>query len=81
MSLVPPNRKSFLDIRLVQECMDNQSKMIAIAFGYFLSCYKPVIFNGWSEPTMVYQQGGVDYTVEQLYNKFIESITNGNKLG
>lgn len=64
MSTIAPKDKAFLDIKLVQECMDAHAKRIAMAFGfYFLGADE-------NDPEM----GGME-EMEKTYNNFIESIT------
>lgn len=73
MSIIAPKDKAFLDIKLVQECMDAQAKRISIAFlDWFRECkwddIGECIIEG-DEITPRY------ITSEQAYDKFIESIT------
>jgi len=70
MSVVPPNRKAFLDIRLVQGCMDAQAKRLSIAFAEWIKD------TNWGEKETWGRYDPPSYpTTEQLYDLFIESIT------
>lgn len=82
--VIAPKDKAFLDIKLVQECMDNQSKMVAIAFGKWLKHLDngTTHYNPYTQETtdsIGFSPSDCFFdnlmTVEELYNKFIESIT------
>lgn len=82
--MIPPKDKAFLDIKLVQECMDAQAKRMGIAFGMWLkhldngtTHYDPYTEQitdsiGFSPSDCFFDN---IMSVEELYNKFIESIT------
>lgn len=72
--MVPPKDKAFLDIKLVQECMDAHAKRIGIAYSMWLQenqhyRYQDGTWINWKT------SGPRTFTDEELYNKFIESIT------
>lgn len=71
MSTIAPKDKAFLDIKLVQECMDAHGGRLAIAFAEWITDNNYVRGTGrWYKSA-----GGPLLTTECLYNKFIESIT------
>lgn len=77
MAVVPPNNKAFLDIKLVQECMDAHAKRIAIAFAEYVSFNEYALYEipyGWVKDG----SNGITLTSQQLYNQFIESININN---
>lgn len=82
--MVPPKDKAFLDIKLVQECMDAHANRIGLAFAEWCAfnymrefrAIDPLLpinereyIQFWTDN----DQG--EYSTEQLFNKFIESIT------
>lgn len=80
--MIPPKDKAFLDIKLVQECMDAHAKRVAIAFDvwkrencitydYDNNAYSKLIFLDVDHTKVRTEQLSIDDT----YNQFIESIT------
>ena len=75
MSVVPPKDKAFLDIKLVQECMDAHAERVGVAFAEWVSFNEYILCevpNGWIKEG---ESVSNVLTSKQLYNKFIESIT------
>lgn len=76
--MIPPKDKAFLDIKLVQECMDAHAKRVSIAFdiwkrenNYTLDYPNPqyikLIISGDKARTEM-------VPTDDVYNQFIESI-------
>lgn len=82
MAVVPPNNKAFLDIELVQECMDMHAQRIAISFGEYLranyrqSTIDDYWYNVHNDPHQLWSA-----TTKYIYNQFIESININNQHG
>lgn len=71
MAIVPPNRKVFIDIRVVQESMDAHAKRMGISLLAWLRD------TNWAEKETWGRHDPPSYpTDQQLYDLFIESLNN-----
>jgi len=69
MAVVPPNKKAFLDIKLVQETMDMHAKRLAMAFAEWIN------ETNWGENETWGRHEPPSYpATEQLYDLFIKSL-------
>jgi len=69
LDTIPPNKKEFLNIKVVQESMDAHAKRMGIAFAEWIQ------ETNWGEKETWGRHDPPSYpTTEQLYDIFIQSI-------
>jgi hypothetical protein len=63
-----------IEPEVLHGAMDAHAQNIGLGFGNFLHDYTPFIFDAFDGPLKVYQKNGENYTIEQLYSKYISEL-------
>jgi hypothetical protein len=66
-----------IEPEVLHGAMNAHAQNIAIGFANYLHDYTPFVFDAFDAfdgPLKVYQKGGENYTIEQLYSKYISEL-------